>query len=183
MLQTGDEHPSEDILVTHEGGTTVILLTNESPEIFARFNIFLYSGRFLNREEHLADMAWEHVVNVYLFSVRKGITQLHNKCIDAAIIKTNKGGLFPSQDTINSLYNLVDAPASPLRRLMIKLFARRCDLKSAILGNSNYHQTFLNGLVVELYETAKGVKAEDLDIWMTRREYYATDFSNPIALE
>ena len=173
----------DTVAIGREDGATVITLSNENPETFARINNFLYTRRFLNDKESILDVAWDHLIDVYHFSIRNSMTQLHNKCIDMAIMKAKNGGLFPSQATINALYG-IELLASQLRKLLIKLFASRCNLKSAFSRNPNYHQAFVNSLVIELYEMAKdGTEPESLDLWTTRREYYATDSENPIVVD
>ena len=183
ILRPNFKSEAQDIIVTKEGDSTVVLLTEENSEVFARVNSWLYSGKLLTPSENWKDIPWNHLIAVYLFSVERGITRLHNKCIDAAIQKTKDGGLFPSQMTVNALYDL-DFRAAPLRKLIVKLFAVRCDLRSAILSNSNYHQTFLNSLVIELYDMQKeDIKCEEVNVWASRGTYYTYGSENPICVD
>ena len=174
---------AKNVMVTHEGDSTIILLVDKNADTVARVNHWFYSGKMLKPDESWADVKWEHLISVYLFSVEMRIARLHNKCIDAAIVKTKDGGLFPSQTTINALYRL-DAQTWPLRKLFIKLFAVRCDLRSAMLQNSSYHQSFLNWLIIELYQMQEDdVRGKDVNVWKTREEYYVHGSDNPISVD
>lgn len=182
-LQPKFKDQTDDMVFEREGETTVIILPKVEPEIFVRVNTWFYSSKLLTAGEDLRNLTWDHLIGVYLFSVRKQIARLHNECIDTTISKTAEGGSFPNQDTVNALYK-VDIQAPQLRKLLIKLFAVRCDLKHTILSNRAYHPTFMNWVVIELYELQReGVKAKNVDMWEMREDYYAYGHDNPIAVE
>ena len=161
------------------------MLEDEDPTLFSRVNHWLYSGChiFRKEEETWKSITWDHLIGVYLLSVKYGMARLHNTCITATIHKTKKGGIFPNQANFNKLWRL-DVRAEPLRKLFVKLFASRCDLKSAVLNNRTYNQTFLNWLVIELYEMKeKGVTSTDFSSSTVKREYHVHGSDNPIAID
>ena len=183
MLSPHNEKDLKDVILEKDGDSIVVNLMHEDPDIFARFTSWLYRSEFLSPDETKDDVSWAHLIGVYLFAVSKGIPQLQNACIDLTIRKTKDGGMFPDEDIVNSLYR-VDVKAGLLRNLLVVLFATCCELKSTILHNRGYHHTFLNWLVIELYEMRKkksGTKGQD--VWRMRAKYYAPDPENPIAVD
>ena len=183
ILRPSYVHPSKDVLVKSEGETTVVYLPEEDSKTFARVNNWFFTQQFRTPGERWEDVSWQHLIQVYLFSVDKEITCLHNTCINATILKVKAGALFPGQDSINFLWR-AGPRSTPLQRLFVRLFAHRCDLKSAIRSNVAFNQQFLNLLVIEQFEMQRrGVKGEDVDFFAQRKEYFVTSITNPIPLD
>lgn len=183
ILEPGYKAESKDLILAREGESTIIILPDENAGVFARISTWLYSHRFRAPEEPWPSITWQHIINVYTFAVDKGMTMLHNACIDATILKVKDGGLFPGQDTINQLWK-TGKHTIPLRRLFIKLFAIHCELKTAILSNGHYNQTFLNWLVIELYEMQqKGMKPGAVNLYAHKKDYYVYGSDNPIPVD
>ncbi|KAL6716155.1 hypothetical protein ACLMJK_005721 [Lecanora helva] len=170
------------ISITHESDTLTLHLADQNPTVFARVHQWLYSGKFLSQGEEWKAIPWPHLISVYLFATEYGISRLHNKVIDGSIQKVLTGGLFPSQGTMTALYRL-DDKVTPLRKVLVKLFAEKCDLRSAIASNGSYPTRFLNGLVVEMYDMQKREAEEDVDVWGTRKGWYVFGEENPICVD
>lgn len=181
-LKPGYVSDSKDVAVALEENSTVVTLPDDDPETFSRVNSWFYTQDFRVQDEAWEDVSWQHLINVYTFAVQKGIAELHNDCIDSTILKVQDGGLFPGQSTINALWK-PGVNVTNLRMLFVKLFAVHCNLKSAIRSNGAYHQTFLNQLIIELYEMqSKGIIPQEVDVLMTRTDYWMHGPENPIAV-
>lgn len=182
ILKQGYAADSTDVAVTLEEDSKVLNLPDIHPETFARVNSWIYSQHFRIQGETWKDIEWQHLINVYLFAVQTGTAILHNTCMDATILKVQDGALFPGQGTINALWN-TSINVTPLRKLFVRLFAAHCDLKSAILSNPAYHPTFLNQLVIEMYDMlSNGIKPDEVNIWKMRKQYRMHGPGNPIAI-
>jgi len=182
ILKPGYVADSTDVAVTLEEDSKVLNLPDINPETFARVNSWIYSQKFRTQDEAWKHIEWQHLINVYIFAVQTGMAILHNTCIDATILKVQDGALYPGQGTINALWN-TSINVTPLRKLFVKLFATHCDLKSAILSNPAYNLTFLNQLVIEMFEMLSiGIKPDEVDIWRTRKQYWMHGSENPIAI-
>jgi len=183
ILKSGNVDLPNDVQITLEGDFTVILLPQEDSTVFSRVNWWLYNKAFRNPDETWKDIDWQHLLDVYIFSVNKGIAMLHNTCTDAAICKVKHGALFPGQDTINALWNSGDN-AGQLRKLFLVLFSTQWDLEKAILANTSYNQWFLNQLVVVFHKTrTEECKTTISAIWKTKTEYWIYGPDNPIAVD
>ena len=183
ILEPDFKSYSEDPKISIEAGSTVITLPSEDVTTFSRVNSWFFTQRFRYPDEEWSKITWRHLIDVYLFAVHKNIPTLQNICINSTILKVKDGCLFPGQDTINSLWRTGPGTIR-LRRLFIKLFASHCELKKAILNNNSFNQTFLNWIVIELYEMQKkGIKPEDVNLFSTRKDYHVFGAENPIPLD
>ena len=160
----------------------VVVIKDESPEIFRRFKDWLYSKRVISGSETYKALAWSELVAMYTFGDRKGISRFQNSCVDAIIRKRNEGGLFPGQADVNILWR-ASGRVSRLRRLLLDMFAAECNLKNALATN-RYHPEFLQGLVSTFYDMKEKRNIYDeVDFWEKRRKYYVDDNDNPIVVD
>lgn len=160
-----------------------VVLKDEDPDIFRRFNTWLYSEKIISESETYKNLPWGVVIEVYSFAERIGIRRLQNNCVDAVIRKRRDGGLFRAQGDVNTLWK---RPGNlfRLRRLLLDLFATGCNLTSAMANNGSYHPQFLQGLVQTMFEMkAQGRIYDQVDFWKKRRIYYVDDNENPILLD
>ena len=150
-----------------------IHLPDEDPAIFRRFNLWVYTQKLCNGTETPKELPW---------SVKRGVPKLQNACIDVIIRKAKSDVLFPNQEILNPLWK-TKGKLSPLRWLLLELFAAKCDLKAALARNGGYHHKFLHDLVIMLYEMKEGDLEEDPDFWKMRHKYYVSTPENPVALD
>lgn len=157
-------------------------LADEDPAIFSRFNQWVYTQKLCTDAETPKELLWSTIFDLYTFAERRGIPRLQNACIDVIIRKVKSGGTFPNQEILNPLWKTT-GKVSPLRLLLLELFAAKCDLKSSLVRNGGFHHRFLHDLVMILYEMKEGDLEEDPDFWKRRHKYYVTAPDDPVALD
>ena len=159
-----------------------ITLADEDPVIFRRFNEWVYTAKLCTATETPKEIPWNTIFNIYTFAERRGIPKLQNACINVIIRKAKNDAPFPSQEMLNPLWKTT-GKVSPLRLLLLELFAAKCDLKAALARNGGYHHRFLHDLVIILYEMKEGDLEEEPDFWKRRHKYYVTTPESPVALD
>ncbi|MCJ1469512.1 hypothetical protein MMC07_008145 [Pseudocyphellaria aurata] len=95
-----------------------VVLADEDPSLFARFNEWLYTGVFLLNNEIGQDIPFEILVDLYVFAEKRGVIRLQNAVIDCMIKKRS----IPT-DIRYAWNNTPDS--SPLHKLLVDLFVRR----------------------------------------------------------
>ena len=159
-----------------------IHLPDEDPVIFRRFNEWVYTQKLCNGTETPKEMLWSVIFDIYTFAERRGIPKLQNACVNIVIRKAKIGIPFPTQEILNPLWKTT-GKVSPLRLLLLELFAAKCDLKAALTRNGGFHHRFLHDLVIILYEMKEGDLEEEPDFWKMRHKYYVSTPENPVALD
>ena len=159
-----------------------INLTDEDPAIFSRFNQWVYTQKLCTEAETPKELLWSIIFDIYTFAERRGMPRLQNACINLVIRKVKTGGTFPNQEILNPLWKTT-GKVSPLRLLLLELFAANCDLKNSLVRNGGFHHRFLHDLVIILYEMKEGDLERDPDFWKRRQKYYVTTPENPVALD
>ena len=159
-----------------------ITLADEDPVIFRRFNEWVYTAKLCTATETPKDIPWNTIFDIYTFAERRGMPKLQNACINVIIRKAKIGAPFPGQDMLNPLWKTT-GKVSPLRLLLLELFAAKCDLKAALVRNGGFHHRFLHDLVIILYEMKEGDLEEEPDFWKRRHKYYVSTPENPVALD
>lgn len=177
--QLSESEVAEDSIIARS-----IELKDDDPEIFDRFNTWLYSEQIRSESETYGDLPWHVIFDVYAFAERTGTPRLQNHCVDAVIRKKRRGGaLFPGRGDVNALWER-RWDSHRLRKLLLDLFAESCNLTKAIANNGPFHPMFLQGLVQTLYEMkAKGTMSDRVNFWQKRHDYYVADPQNPISLD
>lgn len=157
-------------------------LADEDPAIFRRFDQWIYRQRLYTAAETPKELPWSIIFDTYTFAERLGIPKLQNACIDVIIRKAKHGAPFPSQEMLNPLWRNT-GKISPLRLLLLELFAAKCDLKAALARNMGFHHRFLHDLLIILYEMKEGDLEEEPNLWKMRHKYYVSTPENPVALD
>ena len=157
-------------------------LADEDPVIFERFNLWIYTQKLCTGAESPKELPWSIIFDTYTFAERRGIPKLQNACINVIIRKVKNDAPFPSQELLNPLWKTT-GKVSPLRLLLLELFAAKCDLKAALARNGGYHHRFLHDLVIILFEMKEGDLEEEPDFWKRRHKYYVTTPESPVALD
>lgn len=176
------ELTSSETIATDDDAHTIIM-KDEDLETFRRFKNWLYSNQIITGSETYKDFTWSQIISVYAFAERRGIPRLQNHCIDTIIKKRREGGLFPGQVDVGNLWRL-SGNVFRLRRLLLDMFSRQCNLTNAIANNGSYHAKFLQGLVQTLYQMKVEKSTDDgVDFWARRHQYYVEDAENPLMLD
>lgn len=174
----------EDVFISSDGSSTVVILATDDDTVFARVSTWLYSNQFFTTNDSYTTVSWRHVIDVYIFAVKKQIHRLQNSCVNAVILKQKRGSLFAGQDNINHLWKNEGPGLTPLRRLFVDMFVASCGLKTAIHGNTGFHPSFLRGLIIKFYELKRdGTTKEKLEFWRKKKDYYVHGSDNPIPLD
>ena len=161
----------------------VVVIKDENPEISRRFKDWLYSKTVISGSETYKAWAWSKLIAMYMFGDRKGISRFQNSCVDPIIRKRNEGGLFPGQADINTLWR-TSGRVSRLRRLLLDMFAAKCNLKNALATNNAYYPGFVRGLVNTLYDfKEKRIIHSEEDIWKKRQIYYVNGNDSAIVVD
>lgn len=184
ILDPAWKSEEEDVIISSDGSSTVIILAADDDAVFARVHTWLYSNQFFTPNDTYTSVSWRHVIDVYIFAVKKNIHRLQNSCVNAVILKQRRGSLFPGQENIDRLWKSEASGLTSLRRLFIDLFVASCDLKKVIYGNAGFHPSFLSGLVIKFYELKRdGTTKDKVDFWKKKNEYYVHGSDNPIPLD
>lgn len=103
-----------------EGKEQVIELPKDDPDAFARFQLWLYMEKLLEKERSRTAIPWKTLIDIYVFSYIHGAPDLQNVAIDAFIDKYAASQTTP----ISTLSYLYDKTAeTSLRRLIVDLTA------------------------------------------------------------
>jgi len=171
----------EGVILEPDTGT--LYVGEVEPFVFQRFMHWLYAKRICLGNENVKDVPWSIVIDLYIFATKRAIPLLQNTCIDVTIKKQRLGKVFPSQDNINRLWS-GRTNVSQLRLLFLHLFARQCDLSTAIAKNGHFHPLFLQGLVSTLYNMKRAKSLyDDVDFFAQRQQYYVNVQTNPVILD
>lgn len=138
-------------------------------------------------EEPYSALAWSTLLNIYLFAIKFRMVRLQNKCIDTAILKNRADNKLPNAETLIRLWK-PETGAAPMRSLLLQLYARKCDLKSAMNmpGSGRFPMQFLRALICELYAVVEGKEEGEtgkVKFWARRKDWYVNDERNPIAVD
>lgn len=166
--------------IIHDVDSKWYLIPKEDPATFQRFNVWLYAGKITLEGETVEDLTWSNLISLYLFATKRRIPRLQNKCIDATLERQQAGLPLPADKNVNRLWKR-DVSAMPLRNLFLQLFARKCNLESAIGQNPGYDTRFLQGLIVTMYQMRQ-LGVDEVDFWKIRESYYVNDEENPVVL-
>ena len=159
-----------------------IILNNQDADVVTRFIHWVYTKKIVKEGEAIKEVPWALIVDVYIFGEAKGIPGLQNACIDMAILKEESSKIVPGPAVVARLWQR-SYSKSPLRWLLLHLFARNSDLAVLIPANKPYPPDFLQGLVLMLYQMKEdGTAEKDVDLWKDRSRYYMRGETNPIFL-
>ena len=120
-------------------------LPEDDPEVFQRFQLWLYTGSVIESSgEGTKAIDWMVFFRLYVFGDARGVAGLQNATIDALIDKSHKEIALPSILGPNYIYdNTVEK--SPLRRLMVDWVVYRAGDLSTWTGlNTEKHRMYLD---------------------------------------
>jgi len=108
-------------------GWGVVVLEGEDASIFERFNLLLYTGRFLKEDETVKDVGWETSIQIYIFAETHGAHRLQNTTIDHMIKMNAVLKVLPGGPDIRRAWSGTFG-ASPIKRFLVDLYTRKADL-------------------------------------------------------
>ena len=115
-----------------EAAEQVLELPEENPVMFKHFQLYVYTGHFLAKEESEADISRASLLGLYIFGEMCGIPDLQNAAIDVLIDKQSSQNIIPT-DSLLRVYNNTPEDSS-LRRLFVDWIA----YLATIIPNDRY---------------------------------------------
>ena len=105
----------------------LIVMDDEDPELFKRFNSWLYTGNLV-RDGDAGCLTWDVVFQTYIFAIKRLIPALQNAIIDAIVrgFLSEPIVVIPLED-IQEAYALTPE-RDPLRTLLVDLHVTYADL-------------------------------------------------------
>ena len=169
-----------------EAKDQVLSLPDEDPVMFQHFELWVYTGSFLAKEETEADVSWASLVDLYIFGELCDIPDLQNAAIDVLIDKQSSENVLRIE-FLCLVYSTTPEGCS-LRRLFVDWMA--CLPK--LIPNDRYTPTssgapygwfkegtrglypkdFLFALVFALSQLKSGQKFAISDFKLKRADYY-----------
>lgn len=95
-----------------------VVLDDEDPEMFQRFNTWLYTGRVIEKDEKITDVDHTALFKLHVFADERGISRLLNPTMDAILQEENN---YPSNTKAKSFVWANTNKSSPLRRALLEL--------------------------------------------------------------
>ena len=152
---------SSDWSLTLGAGSKVLHLPNEDPDVFQRFNTYLYEQKRLTGPNEKVDaLSWPHLFDVYMFGLKYKIGTLQNAIIDTSIRKYRDSKSLPLPHEIGRLYKL-NVKAAKYRLLFIDLFTWHEGLYEVLSGHPKYPSQFLTGVLMKMYELKVSLEQEN----------------------
>lgn len=117
-----------------------VILADEDPTIFTRFNEWLYTGAILlGKIETERDIPYPVLVKLYIFAEKRGVVRLQNRVTDFIIRKNKISQSFPNSCIRFAWTNTADS--SPLHRLLVDLYVRQANF-AEIMDNKKSRNFF-----------------------------------------
>ena len=98
-----------------------LLLRDESTVMFKHFELWVYTGNFLAKDESEADISWHSLLDLYIFGEKCGVPDLQNAAIDVLIDKQSSEKTIPTE-YLPRIYDNTPENSS-LRRLVVDWMA------------------------------------------------------------
>ena len=111
----------------YEARSGVVVLADENPKVFDRFNAWLYTGSLLLDGENLKSLPHSIIFDIYAFAERRIIPSLQNKAIDTVIEVYLTTKRVPLKSMARSWPTLSET--SLLRGFLIDFYAMNVDLE------------------------------------------------------
>ncbi|KAL8727102.1 MAG: hypothetical protein Q9166_006289 [cf. Caloplaca sp. 2 TL-2023] len=158
-----------------EAADGVLILKDEDPVIFSRFNLWLYNvSGFLDVGETSKDLEWATLIGLWIFGEKRVIVELQNDSLDAMIRKHNESSSFSAPSRLmRFVWENTDSNA-PLRHFLATLFATKVNLK-IYLGNPWYAEYRNEQVVTDIslaqYRYRK-IPSTSLNLWDERPKWH-----------
>lgn len=157
-----------------------VVLDDEDPEVFARFNGWLYTSILLVGDETEKSITFKSLVDLYIFAEKRGVIRLQNAVVDA-IIKKNQASrgqcAMPDHSLQRAWTNTPDS--SPLHCLLIDLYVRRANFPE-ILANEKKCKQFDKDILIAFVLAFHKMKEDgsfntNYNFWKKRCQYHSHD--------
>ncbi|MCJ1403139.1 hypothetical protein MMC11_006362 [Xylographa trunciseda] len=140
-----------------ESKTMIIHLDEEDPKIFDIFINWLYVRKIVPDDASVTDMSWQTKAELYIFADRRGCSALKSDTIDLMIEHALDNGnsmppyALPSNPVVCHIWENTPA-SSPLRRLMVDVYAYLVVLTDAETSPGSLPHSFLRDVLAKYFE-------------------------------
>ncbi|KAL8736201.1 MAG: hypothetical protein Q9166_000356 [cf. Caloplaca sp. 2 TL-2023] len=140
-----------------------IVLKDEDPDIFERFNLWMYSGKIVDDDETLHTIPYLQVIPCYFFADKRGVPTMHN------LAKATNQNFAKHQRLIwdNTPKN------SPLRKLLVDLLALTGKVPTFLQEEEEakqFDKSFLAAVLVTKYAHPNTISKDEF--FKKRCEYH-----------
>ncbi|MCJ1263938.1 hypothetical protein MMC22_003809 [Lobaria immixta] len=158
-----------------------VILADEDPATFTRFNEWLYSGTVLLGNETEKDIHYKTLMNLYIFAEKRGVTRLQNAVIDCIIKKNSKSKALPNTYIGHAWNNTADS--SPLHMLLVDIYVRKANF-AEIMGDEKKRKGFDKEILIAFVLAFHRMKDDGslsgaYDFWKRRCHYHVHNESFP----
>ncbi|KAK4695923.1 hypothetical protein P7C71_g1920, partial [Lecanoromycetidae sp. Uapishka_2] len=165
----------------NEAKSKVLVLSEDDPEVFKRFQLWVYTDKVLEKGEAYGDISWTTLIELYVFGSIRGITDLQNAVVDILIDKSKSDNEVPTGD-LQYIYNNTPE-GSPLRRLLIDWTVFKGVLTSESWFSEDlrcvYPADFLFDVASAQYVMICSKKPRVKDFKASRQDYYVVQSDAP----
>lgn len=162
-----------------------IVLESEDVGIFERFNLWLYTGRFLKEGENVKDVGWETSFQIYIFAEKYGAHRLQNTTIDHMIKMNAVLKVLPGGPDIRRAW-FGTSGAAPIKRFLVDLYARKADLPNIMGSEEKYrefHLGFMVGIALAFHKLKRdGTMYETFEWWKERCRWHVHEVADPVCV-
>lgn len=102
-----------------EADEQTITLPEDDAKVFEHFQLWIYTGAFMEAQETKKEEKWDIIISLYLFAEARGIPELQNLAIDTYMYNVAALKQVPTRK-FRQIYDNTMA-SSPLRRLTTRL--------------------------------------------------------------
>jgi len=164
-----------------ESRTMTIRLDEEDPLIFDIFINWLYARKILPDDASVIDMAWQMKAELYIFADRRGCSALKNDTINLMVehaLDNEDSTLsvaIPPNAVVYYIWENTSA-SSPLRRLMVDIYAYLVILTDAEDTPGSLPHSFLRDVLAKYFELTRGcVNIENFGVPGFAKSYHEED--------
>ena len=163
----------------------VVVLEGEDAGIFERFNLWLYTGRFLKEDETVKDVGWETSIQIYIFAETHGAHRLQNTTIDHMIRMNAVLKVLPGSPDIRRAWSGTSG-ASPIKRFLVDLYTRKADLPTIFGSGEKYkgfQMEFMVGIALAFHKMKRDRSMYELFEWLKERcRWHVHEVADPICV-
>ncbi len=162
-----------------------MILKDEDPQIFERFNIWLYQGRLLKEGETARDVSWNTSFGIFIFAEKFGSHRLQNATTDHMIRMNAAVKIVPCGKDVSHAWNATSA-SSPLKRYLVDIYTRKADLPTILGSGAKYgefHVEFMVGIALAFHKIKRdGSMYQGFEWWKERCRWHVHEVADPVCV-
>lgn len=158
----------------------LIILEDEDPDVFERFNGWLYTGDLLKEVETSATISWSELLDMCIFAEKRDVPRLHNATIDAMIRTIGAKRTVPGTEIGYAWNNTADS--SKLHDFLVDLYVKKADVQKCLRREGSKSEAipydFIAEIAIGLYKSREG-GAVHIDMWKDRCRWHIHETADP----